>query len=239
MTTTILFVPGFWEGPAPFARVLSLLQSQGYSAQAAVLPSTGKASPGNPGMKDDIAAVRSTIAELVDAGEIVVLVLHSAGGFLGSNAAEGLDLKARRKLGLEGGIRRIVFLAGAIFPEGYKHTPLPFFTYDVCFAFTFVSTSLHVKSSLLLHYCISDLDLFVREGRGNALRRSRENSIRRPFAGRGYEMDKGPSDATRSWLGRYSHIRCLERHGQCISGVRRRCVHSSCVTAANGTDGRQ
>lgn len=129
---TILFVPGFWEGPAPFALVTTLLQSAGYPTQTATLPSTGTSSPGNPSMKDDIAAVRSAIAGLVDTeGKTVVLVLHSAGGFVGSNAAEGLDVKTRQGAGLKGGVCRIVFLTGAVFPEGYMHAPLPFFTYDV------------------------------------------------------------------------------------------------------------
>lgn len=88
-------------------------------------------SPGNPGMKDDIAAIRSTISDMVDAGEDIVLVLHSAGGFLGSEAANGLDVKTRQEAGLKGGVSKIVFLAGAVWPEGFKHGPLPFFTYDV------------------------------------------------------------------------------------------------------------
>ena len=82
-------------------------------------------------MRDDIAAIRSTIADLVDQGKDVMLVLHSAGGFLGSNAAEGLDVQTRQKTGLKGGVAKIVFLTGAVFPEGFKHVPLPFFTYDV------------------------------------------------------------------------------------------------------------
>ena len=131
MAPTILLVPGLWEGSAPFAHVISLLQSRGYSTHFAALLSTGKTSPGNPGMKEDIAAVRSTIADLVNAGEDVVLVLHSAGGFLGSEAANGLDVKARQEAGLKGGVSKIVFLAGAVWPEGYKHGPLPVFTYDV------------------------------------------------------------------------------------------------------------
>ena len=135
MPPTILFVPGFWEGSEPFARVASLLQSQGYTTETAVLPSTGTVSPGNPGMHDDVAAVRSTVTRLVDKGQNVVLVLHSAGGFLGSNAIKGLSVEARRSEGLKGGVNRIVFLAGAVFPEGFKHSPLPFFTYDVCNAF--------------------------------------------------------------------------------------------------------
>ena len=130
MAPTILFVPGFWVGSDPFSRVASLLQAQGYPTEIATLPSTGTVSPGNPSMKDDIEAIRSTFTNLVDKGQHVVLVLHSAGGFLGSNAIEGLSLKARREKQLSGGVSKIVFLAGAIFPEGFKHGPLPFFTYD-------------------------------------------------------------------------------------------------------------
>ena len=131
MAPTILIVPGFWEGSAPFLHVASLLQAEGYPTEIATLPSTGTVSPGNPNMYDDIAAVRSTVIKLVEKGQHIVLVLHSAGGFIGSNAMEGLSLKARQEKELPGGVSKIVFVAGAVFPEGYKHTPLPFFTYDV------------------------------------------------------------------------------------------------------------
>ena len=138
MAPTIVFVPGFWEGTEPFARVISLLQSQGYPTHIIELPSTGTVSPGNPGMHDDIAAIRSTVTKLVETGEAVVLVPHSAGGFLASNAIEGLGIQARRENSLKGGVSKIVFLAGAVFPEGFKHGPLPFFAYDVCFFLCFV-----------------------------------------------------------------------------------------------------
>ena len=138
MPPTILFVPGFWEGPAPFAHVSSLLQSEGYSTQVTALPSTGTLSPGNPNMRDDIAAVRSVVEKLVDADKEVVMVLHSAGGFLGSNAIDSLGAKARAEKGFKGGVIKLVFLAGAIFPEGFKHSPLPFFTYHVCLSHSFL-----------------------------------------------------------------------------------------------------
>jgi len=126
MAPTILFVPGWWVGTTPFAHVSSLLQSQGYATETAVLPSTGTVSPGNPRMEDDIAAVRATVEKVIGDGHDVLLVLHSAGGFLGSNAIEGLSAKARSEKGLKGGVVKIVFLAGAVFPEGFKHGPLPF-----------------------------------------------------------------------------------------------------------------
>ncbi|KAK4690877.1 hypothetical protein P7C71_g6011, partial [Lecanoromycetidae sp. Uapishka_2] len=130
MPPTIIFVPGFWEGSAPFEHVASLLQSQGYATHTAILPSTGSVSPKNPNMLDDVAAIRTKIAESVDKGEEVVLVLHSAGGFLGSNAIEGLTVEVRRAKGLQGGVKKIVFLAGGVAPEGFKHQPLPFCVFE-------------------------------------------------------------------------------------------------------------
>jgi len=81
MAPTIVFVPGFWEGAEPFAYITSLLQSRGFPCEIVELPSTGTVTPGNPGMHDDIAAIRSAITKLVENGETVVLVPHSAGGF--------------------------------------------------------------------------------------------------------------------------------------------------------------
>ncbi|KAI4117273.1 MAG: hypothetical protein LQ338_007580 [Usnochroma carphineum] len=127
----ILLIPGFWEGPSVFDPVLSSLHAHGYSAQTVPLPSTGRASPGNPSMKDDVAAIRSVIAPLVEEqGKQVVLVLHSAGGFLGSMAIEGLSCTERGARGEQGGVQKIVFLSGAIWPEGFQHGPLPFFDYQ-------------------------------------------------------------------------------------------------------------
>jgi len=130
MVPTILFVPGFWEGPGPFTQVSSLLETQNYSTFTVALPSTGTVSPSNPSMLDDIATVRTTVEKLVVADLEVVMVLHSAGGFLGSNAIEGLDVKTRGEKGLKGGVTKLVILAGALWPEGFKHGPLPFSVYN-------------------------------------------------------------------------------------------------------------
>ncbi|MCJ1395230.1 hypothetical protein MMC18_008113 [Xylographa bjoerkii] len=130
MNPTILFVPGFWEGAAPFARVSALLQAEGYRTEIAVLPSTGTVSPSNPSMEDDIAAVRATVEKLVMVGNDVVMVMHSAGGFLGSNAIEGLSANARVEKGLKGGVTHIVFLCAGVYPVGFTHEPLPFFVID-------------------------------------------------------------------------------------------------------------
>lgn len=128
MAPTVLFVPGLWEGPTVFEKVVSLLKTSEVSAEVATLRSTGTTSPGNPGMKDDIAAIRVHINTMLARGEDVLLVLHSAGGFLGSEAMQGLDKRTR---GEKPGVVGIVFLAAAVFPEGYQHQPLPFAVVEV------------------------------------------------------------------------------------------------------------
>ncbi|GKZ23632.1 hypothetical protein AbraIFM66951_009910 [Aspergillus brasiliensis] len=122
MPPTILFVPGFWEGPKVFTPVCDLLQAAGFKTDVCTLPSTGTTSPGNPSMADDIAAVRDHLKRIVQREEDVILLLHSAGGFLGSAAMEGLSKSA---VG-QGGVVKIVFLTAAVFPEGHMHEDLPF-----------------------------------------------------------------------------------------------------------------
>lgn len=127
MSPTILFVPGFWEGPKVFTPVCDLLQAAGFKTDVCTLPSTGTISPGNPAMADDIAAVRDHLTSIVQRGEEVILVLHSAGGFLGSAAMEGLSKSA---VG-QGGVVKIVFLTAAVFPEGHEHEDMPFAVVEV------------------------------------------------------------------------------------------------------------
>ena len=127
-TPTILVVPGLWEGQEPFEALSSQLASYGYKVHVAKCPSTGTRSPGNPSMSDDIVAIREELKDLVNKNVEVVLVLHSAGGFLGSNAMEGFPIKDRKAKGLKGGVRGIIFITAGLLPEGVRHGPLPFTT---------------------------------------------------------------------------------------------------------------
>lgn len=129
---TILFVPGLWEGPTVFSQVITSLSSLGYPTQTAPLLSTGTRSPGNPSMKDDETFIRSVVQKLVeDEEKEIVMVMHSAGGFLGSGAIEGLGLKKRAEEGKKGGVRKLVFLCAGIAPVGHTHVDLPFMDFEV------------------------------------------------------------------------------------------------------------
>jgi hypothetical protein len=134
---TIVFVPGIWEGPTVFTSLSTTLQALGYPTETATLPSTGTSSPGNPSMRDDEQAIRYIVKRLViDEEKTVILVCHSAGGFLGSGAIEGLSAKNLKKKGGKGGVAEIVFLAAGLAAEGYVHGKMPFMDFVVsCFVF--------------------------------------------------------------------------------------------------------
>ena len=81
---TLVFVPGLWESHAGvFASVVGKLKER-YEVKTIVasLVSTGCISPGNPTLLDDIAVVRSFIEPVVRREEDVILVMHSAGGYV-------------------------------------------------------------------------------------------------------------------------------------------------------------
>ncbi|KAL5350920.1 hypothetical protein ACLOAV_004493 [Pseudogymnoascus australis] len=123
---TILMVPGLWEGTIVFTQVSTLLGFFGYTTEIASLPSTGSLSPDNPTMNDDILSIRAVISQLVQSNKKVLLVLHSAGGFLGSESMKGLSVKEREEAGFKGGVIGIVFLAAGLASVGSQHVKRPF-----------------------------------------------------------------------------------------------------------------
>ncbi|MCJ1435568.1 hypothetical protein MMC27_004942 [Xylographa pallens] len=129
---TLVFVPGIWVGPVIYDSVAATLHDRyGYTITTISLPSTGKESPNAPSMKDDADAIRAAIKPLIDDGRELIMILHSAGGFLGSGAIEGLGIEARAKEGKKGGVSKLVCLAAALPEVGFDHgtVDVPFFKY--------------------------------------------------------------------------------------------------------------
>ena len=136
MAPTIFIVPGIYEGPTVFEPLKSVLEGYGYAVHVTHLPSTGTTSPGNPSIADDVASIAADLASVVSraGADGVLVVCHSAGGFLGSSAMRGLTAEARRAeggAGGAGGVAKMVFLAAGIGPEGLEHTPQPFMEFHV------------------------------------------------------------------------------------------------------------
>ena len=127
----IVFVPGLWEGPQVFDACAKDLRLEGYEVHLVSLLSTGSRSREESqslNLYDDVAHVRFVLEKLIHREREIVLVLHSAGGFIGSHAIEGLSATARQKQGLKGGVVRLAFLAAVLLPEGDTPPMMQFFS---------------------------------------------------------------------------------------------------------------
>lgn len=132
-TPTVVIVPGFWEGRETYNATISEILSAGYTCTTVQLPSSGTVPPNNPTMHDDINAIRKVLEDILERDEMeMVLVMHSAGGFLGSNAIEGMSVEERKAKGRDGGVRKLLFLTAGLLPEGTLHTTPPFCDIQVC-----------------------------------------------------------------------------------------------------------
>ncbi|KAL4861270.1 hypothetical protein BDV12DRAFT_191198 [Aspergillus spectabilis] len=91
---TILLIHGAWHTPDHYAGYITALQEKGFTVHAPHLPSCnpsfqpdGKARASLP---DDIHAVRESATSLSEKGEKVLMIMHSYGGVVGTDAVEGL-----------------------------------------------------------------------------------------------------------------------------------------------------
>lgn len=130
--TTILFVPGAWHGPEWFSQVEKILQSSGYKTDHLDLASVGpKVHLENA--QPDIDIIAKHIDTALDAGQKVVLVMHSYGSVPAMDAAYGRDYATRKAAGKEGGVTHLVFMAAFVIPAGasliaaFGGNPLPWF----------------------------------------------------------------------------------------------------------------
>ncbi|KAF7301104.1 AB hydrolase-1 domain-containing protein [Mycena indigotica] len=111
---TFVFVPGVFHTPAHAQPLLDALQAKGYPTHAVALTTVGELASTAP-PNADVQAVKKVLEKLVEEEEKeVVLLCHSYGGVVGSQAVAGLEKSRRNK----GGIIKVVFLAAILPREG-------------------------------------------------------------------------------------------------------------------------
>lgn len=136
---TIVFVTGAWVSPhlqpiptpkktpqSPFLTPLkkhkpdlytpltSALESAGYTVKAPHLPSVGGKTPS---FNDDVTTIRESITASTDAGQDVVVLMHSYGGIPGSEAVEGLTRLDQSSSREKGCVIRLIYLAAFVIAE--------------------------------------------------------------------------------------------------------------------------
>ncbi|KAG8531192.1 uncharacterized protein KY384_004550 [Bacidia gigantensis] len=120
---TIVIVQGSFQIPKVYEQFEGSLRKQGYPTVHPRFPScTDVDDPDFPNRSliDDALAVRSELIRLVEyEHKTVVVVMHSYGGLVGSEAvAKDLVYADRKARGLAGGVIHLFFYAAFLLPEG-------------------------------------------------------------------------------------------------------------------------
>ncbi|KAI0814271.1 Alpha/Beta hydrolase protein [Xylaria sp. FL0064] len=118
---TIVFIPGMFHTPWFFNGLRNHVSRRGYDTEASSLASAGTTvAVAKEGLSGDAKHVRSLLTDLIDEGKEIVIVAHSYGGLVASNAVAGLSIQKRSAAGMKGGIILILFLAGIAIPSGHN-----------------------------------------------------------------------------------------------------------------------
>jgi pimeloyl-ACP methyl ester carboxylesterase len=124
--STILILHGAWHHPDHFAQQISLLKSQSYEVLCAVQPSYD-AQPATTTLQDDAAFIKTVLSKLVDdKGKEVIVVMHSNGGMVGTEAVtEEFSRTYRERKGMKDGVVKLLYMCAFLLLKGESlATPL-------------------------------------------------------------------------------------------------------------------
>ncbi|MCJ1252158.1 hypothetical protein MMC30_009397 [Trapelia coarctata] len=93
---TIVLAHGAWHTPPNYQTYIDALKAQGFPVHFPRLPSCSGASPPNASFPEDIVCVRNVVKPLAEAGERMLMLMHSYGGAVGTDAVEGLAFTDRK-----------------------------------------------------------------------------------------------------------------------------------------------
>ena len=113
--TAVLVVHGGYFLPPAWAPFIEDLKSAGFTVSCPRLPTCGDERPPKALLSDDVAAVRTAANELVEAGHSILVLCHSYGGIVASEAIQS-DLYAKDNNGK--GVVRLVYLSSWLVQPG-------------------------------------------------------------------------------------------------------------------------
>ncbi|USP80760.1 uncharacterized protein yc1106_08034 [Curvularia clavata] len=113
----IVLVPGAAHGPECMVPLMTKLHALGYTTHCEKMASVGNPNP-PADLSEDIAILRREVEDAIAEGNDVVVIPHSWGGIVASNALRSLSKTEREAQGQKGGVIRIGYIASFLLPEG-------------------------------------------------------------------------------------------------------------------------
>ncbi|ORY17765.1 Alpha/beta hydrolase fold-1 [Clohesyomyces aquaticus] len=116
---TIVLVHGAWHTPPNYQSFNDALTAAGFSVYCPHLPSCNNNSPPSASLTEDVGAVRKVVEQRVEAGELVLMIMHSYGGIVGTNAVTDRLLRSTRATnGQPGGVIHLLYQCAYLLQPG-------------------------------------------------------------------------------------------------------------------------
>ena len=116
---TIVLVPGAWHSPVHYAELAARLRRGGFPVVSLRNPSVGSNNPNAQSAAGDAASIRNNLLlPQIDAGNDIILAMHSYGGCPGATAAKGLSKQEMAAQGRKGGIIGLIFICALLTKDG-------------------------------------------------------------------------------------------------------------------------
>ena len=114
----IVLVHGAWHVPEHYNDFILQLQQAGFEIFCPRLPTCNKTKRLTANMYSDAQVVRSQVSSLIDKSREVIMLLHSYGGAVGTEAVEGLSMSERATKGFHGGVIHLIYMCGFMLQVG-------------------------------------------------------------------------------------------------------------------------
>ena len=115
---SIVLIHGAWHTPFVYKKFIEALRKVGIEVHCPLLPTSNGSRPPQASFVDDVAAARTVTQSLVDASKQVLVIMHSYGGAVGSNALQDLSISHRARSNLPGGVTQLIYMCAYILPNG-------------------------------------------------------------------------------------------------------------------------
>ena len=114
----IVLVHGAWHVPEHYSDFIRRLQQAGFEVFCPRLPTCDETKRLTADMFADAQVVRSQVTSLVDDFREVIMLLHSYGGAVGTEAVMGLSTSERAAKGIRGGVICLIYMCGFMLQVG-------------------------------------------------------------------------------------------------------------------------
>ncbi|ETS76281.1 hypothetical protein PFICI_11668 [Pestalotiopsis fici W106-1] len=109
LTPTVLFVHGSWHTPLHFAKIREIFEDAGYPTSCPRQPTVGASPP--IGLLEDAQCIRDEVQRLVNEDKDVIVIAHSYGGVVTTQAVEVVFSKKKRlENGQRSGVLSLVYM---------------------------------------------------------------------------------------------------------------------------------